>query len=116
MGFLDDIKNRILIFDGSKGFMLQQAGLPAGESPETFNLSHPDIVYKVHKDYVDSGCDVIQTNTFTGNRIILGKHGLGESVYEINRSGSAIAKKTELYRPIYPGLWTEKVWPKVSES
>ncbi len=93
MGFLDDIKNRILIFDGSKGFMLQQAGLPAGESPETFNLSYPEIVYKLHKAYIDAGCDVIQTNTFTGNRVLLEKHGLGESVYEINRSGAAIAKR-----------------------
>lgn len=93
MGFLEDIKSKILIYDGSKGFMLQLAGLPSGESPESFNSSHPNIVFKLHKAYVDAGCDVIQTNTFTGNRILLEKHGLGESVYELNKNGAEIAKR-----------------------
>ena len=73
MGFLNDLKERIYIFDGSKGYMLQLNGLPAGEAPDSFNLTHPEIVAKVHKEYVEAGCDVIQTNTFTANRIILEK-------------------------------------------
>ncbi|MFO7612318.1 MAG: homocysteine S-methyltransferase family protein [Clostridia bacterium] len=93
MGFLDDIKSRILIYDGSKGYMLHLAGLPAGGSPEEFILSHPDTVFNIHLAYVEAGCDVIQTNTFTGNRILLEKHGLGEFVYEINYNGAALAKK-----------------------
>ncbi len=93
VGFLNDIKNKVLIYDGSKGFMLQIAGLPAGDSPESFNTSHPEVVYDLHKAYVDAGCDVIQTNTFTGNRIMLEKHGLGEETVELNRKGAEIAKK-----------------------
>ncbi|MBN2558715.1 MAG: homocysteine S-methyltransferase family protein [Clostridia bacterium] len=93
MGFLDDIKSRILIYDGSKGYMLQLAGLPAGGSPEEFILSHPDTVFDIHAAYVEAGCDVIQTNTFTGNRVMLEKHGLGDFVYEINHDGAALAKK-----------------------
>lgn len=93
MGFLEDIKNNVLIYDGSKGFMLQLAGLPAGDSPESFNDSHPDIVFNLHKAYVDAGCDVIQTNTFTGNRIMLEKHGLGDRTVELNQKGAQIAKK-----------------------
>lgn len=93
MGFLDDIKNKVLVYDGSKGFMLQLAGLPAGESPEIFNLSSPEIVYNIHKAYVDAGCDVIQTNTFTGNRSMLQKHGLGEKTFDLNFAGAELAKK-----------------------
>lgn len=93
MGFLKDIENKVLIYDGSKGFMLQLAGLPAGESPESFNLLFPETVYNLHKAYVEAGCDVIQTNTFTGNRVMLSKHGLGEKTYQINFNGAAIAKK-----------------------
>lgn len=93
MGFLKDIKDKMLIYDGSKGFMLQLAGLPSGESPESFNASYPDIVFDLHKAYVEAGCDVIQTNTFTGNRIMLEKHGFGDSVKELNKKGAEIAKK-----------------------
>ena len=93
VGFLKDIKNKVLIYDGSKGFMLQLAGLPAGDSPESFNSSHPEIVFNLHKAYVDAGCDVIQTNTFTGNRIMLEKHGLGDKTVELNRAGAIVAKR-----------------------
>jgi len=93
VGFLNDINNKVLIYDGSKGFMLQLAGLPAGDSPESFNSAHPEIVFNLHKAYVDAGCDVIQTNTFTGNRVMLEKHGLGEMTVELNRNGAEIAKK-----------------------
>lgn len=93
MGFLVDIENKVLIYDGSKGFMLQLAGLPAGESPESFNLSSPEVVFNLHRAYVDTGCDVIQTNTFTGNRIMLEKHGLGEKTFELNFKGAKLAKK-----------------------
>ena len=93
MGFLDDIKSKVLVYDGSKGYMLQLAGLPAGDSPESFNLSHPEIVSDIYKKYVEAGCDVIQTNTFTGNRILLEKHGLGDKTFEINSVGTKLAKK-----------------------
>lgn len=93
MGFLEDIKKRTLIYDGSKGYMLQLENMDAGESPEKFNILHPDIVYKIHKSYVESGCDVIQTNTLTGNRILLEKHNLGNQVYKINYEGARLAKK-----------------------
>jgi len=91
MNFLEEVRERILIFDGSKGFMMQMYGLPAGDAPDSFNIKHPEIVSKVHRDYVDAGCDVIQTNTFTANRIILERHGLDDKTYEINREGARLA-------------------------
>jgi len=93
MNFLKDIKDSVLVFDGSKGYMLQVAGLKPGECPEQWNISHKDEVLKLHKDYVDSGCNVIQTNTFSGNRIQLEKHGLDKEVYNINYIGAKLAKE-----------------------
>ncbi len=93
MNFLQKIKENVLVYDGSKGYMLQLAGLTPGECPEHWNLTNRDKVYKLHKEYVDSGCDVIQTNTFSANRIQLEKHGLGDKLYEINYEGVKIAKE-----------------------
>lgn len=101
MGFLSDVKERALVYDGSKGYMLQLMGLPPGESPESWNLTHGDKVRQVHLDYIASGCDVIQTNTFTGNRIQLEKHGLHDSVYDVNYKGASLAKEAASGKNVY---------------
>ncbi|WP_143826225.1 homocysteine S-methyltransferase family protein [Scatolibacter rhodanostii] len=67
MGVLNEMKNNILLFDGGLGTMLQQRGLPTGELPERYNISHPDIVRSIHEDYVKAGADVITANTFQAN-------------------------------------------------
>ena len=91
--FLREIENRVLVFDGSKGYMLQRHGLKGGECPDFWNVAHPEIVRNVYESYRDAGSDVIQTNTFTGNRVCLEKHGLGERAYEINYEGARIARE-----------------------
>ncbi len=91
--FLEEIKNRVLIYDGSKGYMLQKFGLKGGECPELWNLMHSDVVRKIHKMYKDAGSDVIQTNTFSGNRLYLEKYNLGDKVYELNYQGAKLAKE-----------------------
>ena len=58
---------RILLFDGALGTMLQARGLPAGGIPEHYNITHPGIVRDIHKEYVQAGADVISTNTFQAN-------------------------------------------------
>jgi len=87
----DLLKERVLVFDGAMGTRLQQLGLPPGHPPEEWNLSHPEAVLAVHRSYVDSGSDVIQTNTFGGNRFRLGRHGLAGRFKEILESAVAIA-------------------------
>ncbi|WP_438317391.1 homocysteine S-methyltransferase family protein [Candidatus Caldatribacterium sp. SIUC1] len=89
----DLLKERILVFDGAMGTRLQQLGLPPGHPPEEWNLSHPEAVLAVHRSYVDSGSDVIQTNTFGGNRFRLGRHGLAEHLGEILESAVTIARQ-----------------------
>jgi len=58
-----------LIFDGGYGTMLQAAGLRAGELPETWNLTHPDVVTGIHADYIRAGANVLTINTFGANRL-----------------------------------------------
>lgn len=58
------LERQLFFFDGAMGTMLQSAGLPAGEAPDVWNLTHPDIVTSVHAAYLEAGCDIITTNTF----------------------------------------------------
>ena len=77
-----------LIFDGAMGTMLQARGLKAGAFPETYNLTHPDVVLSIHKAYVEAGSDVVTANTFGANPFKM----KGMDVGEIIRQGVKIAK------------------------
>ncbi|WP_346674828.1 homocysteine S-methyltransferase family protein [Enorma phocaeensis] len=63
---------RHLLFDGGMGTMLQAAGLAAGASPELLNLSDPEAIERIHRAYVEAGCDVVTTNTFGASSLKLG--------------------------------------------
>ncbi|MCE5285266.1 MAG: homocysteine S-methyltransferase family protein [Pelosinus sp.] len=83
----------IHVFDGAMGTMLQAAGLPAGYCPEQWNIEQPEKVIAVHRAYVLSGADIIETNTFGANRIKLSHYGLSAKVAELNTAAVQAAKK-----------------------
>ena len=83
---------QILIFDGAMGTMLQQRGLAPGQSPEELNLTMPDVVESVHRDYLQAGADIVITNTFGGSRLKLQEYHLEKQVKEINRRAIEIAR------------------------
>ena len=64
MRFTDSFSKKHLVFDGGMGTMLQASGLPAGASPDEWNITHPDAVRAVHAQYLAFGADVITSNTF----------------------------------------------------
>ncbi|MEF9939946.1 MAG: homocysteine S-methyltransferase family protein [Clostridium sp.] len=66
---LKELSRRILFFDGGMGSLLQAAGLPPGELPESWNIKYPEKIIKLHRDYLEAGCDMIKTNTFGANRL-----------------------------------------------
>lgn len=66
---LNELGKRILFFDGGMGTLLQARGLEAGELPENWNLTHPDIVRELHRDYLEAGADIILANTFGANSL-----------------------------------------------
>lgn len=71
MGLKEYIKDNILIFDGAMGTMLQKKGLKLGENPELLNIKEPDIIEEIHREYIESGANVITTNTFGANELKL---------------------------------------------
>lgn len=71
MGLRKDLKNKILVFDGAMGTMLQSMGLQIGELPEVLNIKSPEIVTQVHREYIKAGSNIITTNTFGANEIKL---------------------------------------------
>ncbi len=71
LGLKEIIKDNILIFDGAMGTMLQRKGLKLGENPEILNIKEPHIIEEIHKEYIESGANVITTNTFGANELKL---------------------------------------------
>lgn len=83
--------NPPLIIDGAMGTMLQEAGLPAGTSPDTWNIERPEAVERIHQAYIEAGAELILTNTFGSNapRQKRGKHSAAALV----AAGVRIAKR-----------------------
>ncbi|MCW5551653.1 MAG: homocysteine S-methyltransferase family protein [Verrucomicrobiae bacterium] len=82
-----------VVTDGAWGTELQARGLPVGEFPDAWNLTHPERVAEVARAYVDAGSQIILTNTFGANRIRLAENGLADRVSEINRRGVEISRE-----------------------
>ena len=115
--FLAD--GRIMILDGATGTMIQKCGLtekefragiqeaPQGKelkgNNECLNLSRPDIIRKIHNEYIAAGADIIETNTFSANRISQGEYGCGALASRMAYEGARIAREaadaaTETFR------------------
>ena len=76
MSFKDLLGKQMLFFDGATGTQLQARGLQAGELPERWNFTHPEIIEAVHKDYLAAGANILKTNTFGANPIKLAETDL----------------------------------------
>lgn len=89
----EQLKKRILIIDGAMGTMLQQENLTpedfGGEEYDGCNenlvLTRPDVISKIHRQYLEAGADIISTNTFGGTPLVLNEYDLGYKAEEINK-------------------------------
>jgi len=91
---LDQLKKgKVLVSDGAWGTFLQQKGMEPGECPEEWNLTHSKDVFDIAKSYIDSGADMIETNSFGGTIFKVGKYGLGDKVFELNKAAAEISRK-----------------------
>ncbi len=92
MSLKDFIKNNdYVLLDGAMGTVLQSKGMEMGALPELLNITDPDIIKMVHKDYINAGANIIYANTFGANRYKLS--GSGKSVAEVVGAGIRNAKE-----------------------
>ena len=81
-----------ILADGAMGTMLFASGLQFGDPPEAWNVSHPEVVRRIHRGYLDAGSRIVMTNTFGGNRLRLRLHGLDGRVSELNRTAAILLR------------------------
>jgi 5-methyltetrahydrofolate--homocysteine methyltransferase len=122
------IKGRILILDGAMGTMIQKFGLnetdfrgsrfKASEvqlkgNNDVLNLTRPDVIADIHRQYLAAGADIIETNTFSSQRISQADYGLESSSYDIAFAGAQLARKAadEYSTPEWPRYVAGSVGP-----
>lgn len=91
--FAERLRQGVLVADGAMGTMLYNRGVPFDQPFELVNLTQRDLVVNVHVEYIRAGAELVETNTFGGNRIKLGAKGLADRVRELNRAGAKLAKE-----------------------
>ena len=105
------LKNRILILDGAMGTMVQRYNLKEedfrGEqfkshkkdlkgNNDLLSITKPEIIKQIHKEYLEAGADIIETNTFSATSIAQADYFLEKSVYDINYQSAKIAKEISI--------------------
>jgi len=93
----------IIVFDGAMGTMLYSKGVFINQCYDELNLRAPDMVGEIHRQYVDAGANVIETNSFGANRVKLTQYGLQDQVRELNRAAAAVARKAARDRALVAG-------------
>jgi len=97
--FLQTVKERVVIYDGAMGTNIHKRNPTLDDywgkenCSEVLVLSRPDIIRDIHADFFRVGCDVVETNTFGGTRIVLNEFGLGDQVHEINVKAAQLARE-----------------------
>ena len=97
--FLKTVQEHVVIYDGAMGTNIQKRNPTLDDywgkenCSEVLVLSRPDIIRDIHSDFLRVGCDVVETNTFGGSRIVLGEFELGDRVHEINVKAAQLARE-----------------------
>ncbi|MDJ0973829.1 MAG: methionine synthase [Planctomycetota bacterium] len=100
------LQERILLLDGAMGTMIQKAGLEEADfrgerfadhphdlqgNNDLLVLTRPDVIKDIHRQYLDAGADLIETNTFSGTSIAQADYGLEDLAYELNKVAAELA-------------------------
>ena len=109
----DEARRRILIIDGAMGTMIQQekfdeaafrgegggadaetleCDLPQSGNNDVLNLTQPDTIRRIHREYLEAGADIVATNTFSSTTIAQGDYGLEHRAYDLNVAGARLAR------------------------
>src|SRR5262245_19781315 len=97
----DALATRILVLDGAMGTQIQECGLHAHDfggphlegCNENLVLTRPDVILNVHRNYLKSGSEIVETNTFGSMAVVLAEYGLQDKAYEISAAAARIARQ-----------------------
>lgn len=101
--FLESLARGPLVFDGATGTALYERGVYLNKCFDELSLVQPELVESVHRDYIDVGVDVVQTNTYGAHRLALSAHGLEERVGEIALAACALTRRAAQGRAYVAG-------------
>ncbi|MGH9728514.1 MAG: methionine synthase [Candidatus Acidiferrales bacterium] len=102
------LDKRIVILDGAMGTMIQALGLVEEDyrgkefrehpkdlrlNNDVLNIAQPQIIESIHRQYLEAGGDIIETNTFNSNAISMAEYGLQDRIYELNKAGAEVARR-----------------------
>ncbi|XP_053269745.1 methionine synthase isoform X1 [Pleuronectes platessa] len=102
------LQQRIMVLDGGMGTMIQQHQLeeedfrgdelkehplPLKGNNDLLSITQPDIIYKIHKEYLNAGADILETNTFSSTSIAQADYGLEHMAYRLNRMSAELARR-----------------------
>ncbi|TKD04504.1 bifunctional homocysteine S-methyltransferase/methylenetetrahydrofolate reductase [Polyangium fumosum] len=91
--FLDAVRRGVLVVDGGMGTQIYERGVLFNVNYEELVVSRPELVLRIHEDYVRAGAQVVETNTFGANRVRLARHGYADRVREFNVGAAQLARK-----------------------
>ncbi len=91
--FLKAVESRVLVGDGAMGTQIYAKGVPLGKCYDELNLTLPHLIGTIHREYIAAGADLIETNTFTANRLRLKRYQLESKARDINLAGARIARE-----------------------
>ncbi|HEX4945245.1 MAG TPA: bifunctional homocysteine S-methyltransferase/methylenetetrahydrofolate reductase, partial [Blastocatellia bacterium] len=86
-------EDRVHVFDGAMGTMIYHKGVYINRSYDELNLSSPELITDIHREYLKAGAEIIETNTFGASRLKLAQQGLDDRLAEINVAAAKLARK-----------------------
>ncbi|MBS1809088.1 MAG: bifunctional homocysteine S-methyltransferase/methylenetetrahydrofolate reductase [Acidobacteria bacterium] len=86
-------EDRVRVFDGAMGTMIYHKGVYINRSYDELNLSSPELITDIHREYLKAGAEIIETNTFGASRLKLAQQGLDDRLAEINVAAAKLARK-----------------------
>lgn len=108
-----ELQKRILLLDGAMGTAIQKYNLEERDflyqkgCLEILNVTRPDVIQEIHRNYIKAGADIIETNSFHSNRISLAEYDLSDKAYEFSKASALLAQKVVAE---YQELTSKKIW------
>ena len=102
--FRKALEKGALVADGAMGTMLYDRGVFINRCFDELNLSQPSLVKEVHEAYIKAGAEILESNTFGGNRVRLAAFGMAEKLVDINQAGVRLARPRHRADPHHGAL------------